>query len=280
MPIVADGALIGVLDLDSPIAGALRCGRRGRLCRTDTASRGAARRHGKGRRRRVKDLFTSSARLARGAALRTGDPGMRKLSLSILAASVAARCRRRASRSGRAPAARGRGGHSWRGGGMPARHARPAPAQRRRSAMRGGPSIAARRQHGVRRRPSLPASGPQLPPSPAAARLRHPPFWFGAAIPHQQLADLRLRRAGATDQRWVRYYDDAYLIDRDGRVRRRALRHRLGPLWRGLGRSRTASPPITAAATDGRTTRIMPSDERWRRAMATRRPWRAWRPRP
>ena len=164
----------------------------------------------------------------------------------------------------------------------------------------GGPSFARRRGISaaapLRRIRAATSGTSRLQP-----RLRHPPLLVRPAIPHQQLADATASPIRAQDRRWVRYYDDAYLIDRDGRVRRRALRHGLGPLWRGMGRWRTASPPIAAAATGAPATRIMPGPSAmaptarqhrrrrpwrcghggrrpWRRAAAGLRPWRGlWR---
>ena len=59
-------------------------------------------------------------------------------------------------------------------------------------------------------------------------------FWFA---PQFYIGDWQSYGfyAPGDDQRWVRYYDDAYLVD-DRRPRdRRPLRRRLGPLWRRLG---------------------------------------------
>ncbi len=44
------------------------------------------------------------------------------------------------------------------------------------------------------------------------------PFWFGPQF-HVQNWQLYGFRQPAPDHRWVRYYDDAYLIDREGHVR-------------------------------------------------------------
>ena len=44
------------------------------------------------------------------------------------------------------------------------------------------------------------------------------PFWFGPQF-HIQNWQMYGFEAPPRDHRWVRYYDDAYLIDRDGRVR-------------------------------------------------------------
>ena len=210
----------------------------------------AARRHGKGGRRRVKDRFTRPARRARVRTLRTGDPGHAQV-------------------------------EPFHPGGEhrahPVRRLRAGPPRRRR-ATRARPQLARRRRHGggtMARRQSAhggsmpvaaPASrrhgfvhpGAQFPAPPAAARLRHPrPSGSGrnSTINNWQIYGFA---DPGPDRRWVRYYDDAYLIDRDGRVRRRALRPGLGPLWRGVGGRRTASPPIAAAATIAPATRIMP----------------------
>ena len=45
-----------------------------------------------------------------------------------------------------------------------------------------------------------------------------PPFWFGPQFHINNWQVYGFADPGA-DGRWVRYYDDAYLIDRDGRVR-------------------------------------------------------------
>lgn len=56
------------------------------------------------------------------------------------------------------------------------------------------------------------------------------PFWFGPQF-HVQDWQLYGFPAPPRDHRWVRYYDDAYMIDREGRVRD----HRYGLDWDEYG---------------------------------------------
>lgn len=125
---------------------------------------------------------------------------MRKLSLSILAASVAlvaAPAFAQGARTGHGP--RPPAGH-WRGGGMTG-----TPAHGRNMQMhhRGGRSMHPGRNfrhHRMNR-----------------GFVIHP-FWFGSQFHINNWQMYGFADPGA-DGRWVRYYDDAYLIGRDGRVR-------------------------------------------------------------
>lgn len=139
---------------------------------------------------------------------------MRKLSLSILAASVvlvAAPAFAQGHRQGPRPQA----GHSWRGGmpGMRGQH-RPMPAMRGHHR----PNVAVR--HGTPR-----FHGGQRFPHPGRNFRHHRlqrgfaihPFWFGGQFHINNWQSYGFADPGP-DRRWVRYYDDAYLIGRDGRV--------------------------------------------------------------
>jgi len=116
---------------------------------------------------------------------------MRKLSLSILAASVAlipSAAFAQGGPPGPPP------GHSWRGGGgmqggggMMMRH---------RGPMGGGQHFQRRLQRGF----------------------VIPPMWFGPQFHISNWQSYGFADPGP-DGRWVRYYDDAYLIGRDGRIR-------------------------------------------------------------
>jgi Ni/Co efflux regulator RcnB len=114
---------------------------------------------------------------------------MRKLSLSILAASVAMLPSSAFSQAGpAAPPAGAHGGGSWRGGGT---------------------------WHG----------GTMRPPMGPRGHFRHmqrgfivPQFWCGPQFQIRNWQMYGLADPGP-DGRWIRYYDDAYLIGRDGRIR-------------------------------------------------------------
>ncbi len=138
---------------------------------------------------------------------------MRKLSLPILAASIAftpSGAFAQVHHPGPPPA-----GHSWRGGvtGMPAR----------------GPNV---RHHGGVT--GMRGHRPNVVVRHGGGRFGHPgpnfrhrrlqrgfvihPFWFGPQFHVNNWQMYGFADPGG-DSRWVRYYDDAYLIDRDGRVR-------------------------------------------------------------
>jgi Ni/Co efflux regulator RcnB len=119
---------------------------------------------------------------------------MRKLSLSILAASVALLPSGAIAQGGPpAPPA----GHVWHGGG----------------GMRGG----AMRDGGMMMHRMGPMQGHHF-----QRRLQRgfivPQFWWG---PQFQINNWQMYGFAdpGRDGRWIRYYDDAYLIDHDGRIR-------------------------------------------------------------
>ena len=62
----------------------------------------------------------------------------------------------------------------------------------------------------------------------------------------------------AAGQRWVRYYDDAYLIDANGRVVDTRYGSRLGSAWRALVDAERHSPLSRDAASSIPTSAIMP----------------------
>src|SRR4051794_750125 len=116
---------------------------------------------------------------------------MRKLSLSILAASVALLP---SSAFGQAAPPAGHGGGNWHGGGSMG------------GSWRGGGTW-----HGG-------TVGPR-------GHFRHmqrgfivPQFWWGPQFTINNWQMYGFGDPGA-DGRWIRYYDDAYLIDHDGRIR-------------------------------------------------------------
>lgn len=126
---------------------------------------------------------------------------MRKLSFSILAAGTALIAAPSFAQGGPHPGPPP--GHSWRGGGggggmvgMPGH----------------GPNVQVRMRHG----------GPGMHPGPGFRHQRlqrgffiHP-FWFGSQFQIGNWQAYGFSNPG--DGQWVRYYDDAYLIGRDGRV--------------------------------------------------------------
>jgi Ni/Co efflux regulator RcnB len=119
---------------------------------------------------------------------------MRKLSLSILAASVALLPSGAIAQGGPpAPPA----GHVWHGGGG-----------MRGGAMRGG---------GMMMHRMGPMQGHHF-----QRRLQRgfivPQFWWGPQFQINNWQMYGFDNPGQ-DGRWIRYYDDAYLIDRDGRIR-------------------------------------------------------------
>jgi len=124
---------------------------------------------------------------------------MRKLSLSILAAGavlVAAPAFAQGARPG--PGPRPPAGHTWRGGttGMPAH----------------GPNVQVRHFGSRGMHP-----GPNFRHRRMNRGFVIHPFWFGSQFHINNWQMYGFGDPG--DGRWVRYYDDAYLIGRDGRVR-------------------------------------------------------------
>jgi Ni/Co efflux regulator RcnB len=150
---------------------------------------------------------------------------MRKLSLFILAAGIA--IVPAAASAQRGPHSGPRPGAGWRGGGMVG-----APAH--------GPNVIVRTpgpvMHGQQMRMRHWNWNRNMHPG---RNFRHGrlnrgfvinPFWFG---PQFHVNNWQAYGFGAPgpDQRWVRYYDDAYLIDHDGRV----LDTRYGMDWNEYG---------------------------------------------
>lgn len=129
---------------------------------------------------------------------------MRKLSLSILAASVALLPSGAFAQAGPPAPTAGQnmhGGGGMRGGGMMMQH--------------GGGSWRGGSWHG----------GTMRPPMGARGHFRHmqrgfivPQFWWGPQFQINNWQTYGFADPGA-DGRWIRYYDDAYLIDHDGRIR-------------------------------------------------------------
>jgi Ni/Co efflux regulator RcnB len=131
---------------------------------------------------------------------------MRKLSLSILAASIAfipaaAAAADEQGRRGGPPA-----GHSWRGGGT----------------MHGGGNVQFRHRGGMH-------PGGNFRGHRFQRGFVIPSFWFGPQFHVQNWQVYGFSNPG--DGRWVRFYDDAYLIGHDGRVRD----HRYGMDWDRYG---------------------------------------------
>jgi Ni/Co efflux regulator RcnB len=127
---------------------------------------------------------------------------MRKLSLSILAAGIAllpaAAIAQGAPQGGPRPPA----GHSWRGGGMVGM---PGHGPNR-------PNVQVRRHGGGQMH-----GGRNFRYQRMNRGFVINPFWFGSQFHVNNWQMYGFANPGA-DQRWVRYYDDAYLIDRGGRV--------------------------------------------------------------
>jgi hypothetical protein len=119
-----------------------------------------------------------------GQDLRTGDPFMRKLSLAILAASVALLPTGASAQAGPPPP--GGGMHGGMHGGMMMHHM--------------GPMMGQHFQHRLQRGFIVPQ------------------FWWG---PQFQVNNWQMYGFAdpGPDGRWIRYYDDAYLIDHEGRIR-------------------------------------------------------------
>jgi len=140
---------------------------------------------------------------------------MRKLSLSILAAGTVLLATAASAQNRPGPPRHGPGpGHTWRGG--------PAHGPNVQVRHRGGPNVQVRhrgpnvqfRQHGGNR---------FVHPGRNFRHRRHHrggiihPFWFGGQFHINNWQVYGFADPGQ-DQRWIRYYDDAYLIDRGGRV--------------------------------------------------------------
>jgi Ni/Co efflux regulator RcnB len=137
---------------------------------------------------------------------------MRKLSLYILAASVvfvSAPAFAQGARPG--PGPRPPAGHSWRGGGTVGMPAHRPNVQVRHFGGRFGHPGRNFRHHRMNR-----------------GFVIHP-FWFGSQFHINNWQMYGFGNPG--DGRWVRYYDDAYLIGRDGRVRD----YRYGMDWNRYG---------------------------------------------
>lgn len=120
---------------------------------------------------------------------------MRKLSLSILAASATLLASGAFAQAGPPAPPAGHGGGSWHGGG----------------GMRGGSWSGGGSWHGGMTAPR--------------GHFRHmqrgfivPQFWWGPQFQINNWQMYGFSDPGA-DGRWIRYYDDAYLIGRDGRIR-------------------------------------------------------------
>lgn len=145
---------------------------------------------------------------------------MRKLSLTLLAASIAVLPAVASAQQGP------RGGHSagatWRGGGVTG------PAVRGPNVQMRGPHVRMRgpNMHGGNMRRgggnfSFHRWGPHPGRNFRHSRMRRGfvinPFWFAPQFYIGNWQGYGFAEPGE-DQRWVRYYDDAYLIDGEGRV--------------------------------------------------------------
>ena len=128
---------------------------------------------------------------------------MRKLSLSILAASIALIPAAAAAQGGHRPGPPA--GHSWRGGSH-------------------GPGVTVR-HHGRFGHPGRQFRGHRF-----QRGFFIPPFWFGPQFHVQNWQVYGFADPGPGG-RWVRFYDDAYLVDHEGRVRD----HRYGMDWDQYG---------------------------------------------
>ncbi len=135
---------------------------------------------------------------------------MRKLSLSILAASVVL-VAAPAFAQGHRPGPRPPAGHSWRGGmpGMQGHH-RPNVVVRH-----GGPRFHGRT--GFRGGHRFVHPGRNFRHHRLQRGFVIHPFWFGPQF-HVNNWQMYGFADPGHERRWVRYYDDAYLIGRDGRV--------------------------------------------------------------
>jgi len=159
---------------------------------------------------------------------------MRMLSLTLLAASIAVLPAVASAQPG--PRGGPRPGASWRGGGMTGPAVRGPNVPMRGPNMHGGNV----RMHGgnVRMHGGGNFSFHRWDPHPGRnfrhSRLRRGfvinPFWFAPQFYIGNWQAYGFAAPGA-DQRWVRYYDDAYLIDGGGRV----LDERYGVDWDRYG---------------------------------------------
>lgn len=166
---------------------------------------------------------------------------MRMLSLTLLAASIAVLPAIASAQPG--PRGGPRPGATWRGGGMTGPAVRGPNVQMRGPNMRmRGPGMHGRtvRMHGGNTQMhgggnfSFHRWGPHPGRGFRHSRLRRGfvinPFWFS---PQFYIGNWQAYgfAAPGDDQRWVRYYDDAYLIDGGGRV----LDERYGVEWDRYG---------------------------------------------
>ena len=135
---------------------------------------------------------------------------MRKLSLSILAASVVL-VAAPAFAQGHRPGPRPQSGHTWRGGmtGMPAQHRPNMTVRHGGQRFHGGT--------GFRGGHRFVHPGRNFRHHRLQRGFVIHPFWFGSQFHVNNWQMYGFADPGA-DRRWVRYYDDAYLIGRDGRV--------------------------------------------------------------
>ncbi|HYI49551.1 MAG TPA: RcnB family protein [Allosphingosinicella sp.] len=150
---------------------------------------------------------------------------MRKLSLTLLAASIAVlpavASAQHGPRGGQSP------GASWRGGGPHVQMRGPNVQMRGPHVRMRGPNMHGGnvRMHGDMRRGGGNFSFHRWGPHPGRnfrhSRLRRGfvinPFWFAPQFYIGNWQSYGFAAPGE-DQRWVRYYDDAYLIDGGGRV--------------------------------------------------------------
>jgi len=159
---------------------------------------------------------------------------MRMLSLSILAASTVLLAGVASAQQGPRPGPRP--GATWRGGGFVGPAVRGPNVQMRGPHMR-GPNV---RMHGGNTRMhrgnnfSFHRWGPHPGRGFRHSRMRRGftinPFWFAPQFYIGNWQGYGFAEPGQ-DQRWVRYYDDAYLIDGGGRV----LDERYGVDWDRYG---------------------------------------------
>jgi nickel/cobalt transporter regulator len=159
---------------------------------------------------------------------------MRMLSLTLLAAGIAVLPAAASAQPG--PRGGPPAGHSWRGGGMAGPGMR-GPQVRTGGPLMHGPNV---RMHGGNTRMhgggsfSFHRWGPHPGRNFRHSRMRRGftinPFWFA---PQFYIGNWQAYgfAAPGEDQRWVRYYDDAYLIDGGGRV----LDERYGVDWDRYG---------------------------------------------
>ncbi|MEA3014529.1 MAG: hypothetical protein QOD42_3074 [Sphingomonadales bacterium] len=159
---------------------------------------------------------------------------MRMLSLTLLAASIAVLPAAASAQPG--PRGGPRAGATWRGGGFTGPGVHGPNVQMRGPGMH-GPNV---RMHGGNTRMhgggnfSFHRWGPHPGRNFRHSRLRRGftinPFWFAPQFYIGNWQSYGFAAPG-DDQRWVRYYDDAYLIDGGGRV----LDERYGVDWDNYG---------------------------------------------